>query len=61
MQGQQLHFCCYNSKADKSNDEKGGIGLNNVKQRLQLLYGSDFTLNIQDKPDTYNVELTIPL
>jgi LytS/YehU family sensor histidine kinase len=61
MQGQQLHFSCYNSKADKSNDEKGGIGLNNVKQRLQLLYGSDFTLNIQDNPDTYNVELTIPL
>ena len=61
MQGQQLHFSCYNSKADKSNDEKGGIGLNNVKQRLQLLYGSDFTLNIQDNSDTYNVELTIPL
>ena len=59
--GQQLHFTCHNSKADKPNEEKGGIGLANVRQRLRLLYDSNFTLNIQDNPDTYNVELTIPL
>ena len=57
----QLHFTCHNSKADKPNEEKGGIGLANVRQRLRLLYDSNFTLNIQDNPDTYNVELTIPL
>lgn len=56
-----LTFRCHNSKADKPNTEKGGIGLANVRQRLQLLYDSNFTLNIQDNPDTYNVELTIPL
>jgi len=56
-----LTFRCHNSKADKPNTEKGGIGLANVRQRLQLLYDSNFTLNIQDNPNTYNVELTIPL
>ena len=61
VKGPLLHFTCHNSKADKPNEEKGGIGLANVKQRLQLLYGSNFTLHIQDNPDSYNVELTIPL
>ena len=56
-----LHFECKNSKADNPNKEKGGVGLANVKQRLNLLYGENYTLNIQDEPDTYNVELQIPL
>ncbi len=57
----QLFFRCRNSKADKPNQEKGGVGLKNVRQRLHLLYDNNFTLNIQDEADIYNVELTIPL
>ena len=57
----QLLFSCRNSKADKPNEEKGGVGLKNVKQRLNLLYDNNYTLNIQDEADVYNVELTIPL
>ena len=57
----KLRFTCRNSKADKPNEEKGGVGLKNVKQRLNLLFGSNYTLNIQDSPDVYNVELNIPL
>ena len=57
----KLHFTCRNSKADRPNQEKGGVGLANVKQRLKLLYDNNFTLNIQDNPDTYHVELMIPL
>ena len=49
------------AKADMPNPEKGGVGLANVKQRLKLLYDSNYTLHIQDDADTYNVELTIPL
>jgi len=56
-----LLFSCRNSKADKPNEEKGGVGLANVKQRLNLLYDNNYTLNIQDETDVYNVELTIPL
>lgn len=57
----RLHFECDNSKAQKPNQEKGGVGLANVKQRLNLLYGENYTLNIQDEPDSYNVKLEIPL
>ena len=61
IEHERLKFQCRNSKADKPNQEKGGVGLANVKQRLHLLYDNNFTLNIQDEPDIYNVELTIPL
>ena len=61
IEGTRLRFECRNSKADKPNQEKGGVGLQNVKQRLHLLYDNNFTLNIQDNPDTYIVELIIPL
>ena len=61
IDGDKLHFNCSNSKAETPNQEKGGVGLANVKQRLRLLYDSNFELHIQDKPDTYIVELTIPL
>ena len=34
VKGDRLYFECSNSKADKPNEEKGGVGLANVKQRL---------------------------
>jgi hypothetical protein len=58
---QMLTFSCRNSKADKPNEEKGGVGLANVKKRLNLLYDNNYTLNIQDETDVYSVELTLPL
>ena len=58
---QKLIFTCHNSKAEKPNQEEGGMGLQNVKKRLQLLYDDNYTLNIQDNPETYQVELIIPL
>ena len=61
LDGDMLHFTCSNSKAETPNQEKGGVGLANVKQRLRLLYDSNFELRIQNNPDTYIVELTIPL
>ncbi len=57
----KLFFTCRNSKADKPNQEKGGVGLTNVRQRLDLLFGHNYTLDIQNEPDIYNVQLTIPL
>ena len=58
---QQLHFTCRNSIAEKPNEEKGGVGLANVRQRLKLLYDDNYTLNIQDEAGVYSVELAIPL
>jgi two-component system, LytTR family, sensor kinase len=39
----------------------GGIGLRNVKRRLDLLYNGSHTLHIQDNPGLYSVELSIGL
>ena len=61
IEGTRLLFQCNNSKADKPNEEKGGVGLANVKQRLNLIYGENYTLNIQESHETYKVELEIPL
>ena len=61
IEDDQLHFSCRNSKAEKPNEEKGGVGLANVKQRLKLLYDNNYALKIQDSPDIYSVQLSIPL
>ena len=60
-QGSQLVFTCQNSRIPKEEDKHGGVGLKNVRQRLDLIYGDRYTLDIQDRQDTYTVTLTIPL
>ena len=61
LEDESLRFSCCNSKADVPNQEKGGVGLANVRKRLNLLYDHNYSLRIQDNPDVYTVELTIPL
>ena len=55
-----MHFSCRNSKGEKPNEEKGGVGLANIRKRLNLLYGRDYALRIKNDADTYSVELTLP-
>ena len=57
----RLTFTCTNSKASEPNPEKGGVGLVNVRKRLELIYQNRYTLDIQETDDTYHVTLTIPL
>ena len=61
VEDETLLFRCHNSKADHSNVEKGGVGLANVRKRLDLIYGERYRLGIKDKLDAYHVELSIPL
>jgi sensor histidine kinase YesM len=42
-------------------DEKSGIGLQNVKRRLELSYPERHTLTVEDLPDRYSVQLNIVL
>ena len=58
--GSTIHLHCSNSKAAKTTENKNGIGLRNIKQRLELIYPQQYSLNIQDKADTYEVDLQIP-
>jgi len=57
----KLQFVCRNSKSDKSNEEKGGVGLANVRKRLDLIYDNNYTLHIDDTTDIYSVSLIVPL
>ncbi len=61
---EKIVFTCKNSKAPKKNGthpDEGGVGLQNVKRRMLLIYGKRYDLNIDDLPDTYNIILKLPL
>lgn len=63
MEKNKLHFDCTNSihRRPKKDGCTGGVGLANLRQRLQLLYGDGFTLDITEKEEkTYHVNLIIP-
>ena len=61
----KVDFFIENSKPDappiQSHRRSGGIGLVNVKRRLDLLYPNQYTLKIDDTPKSYAVTLQIDL
>lgn len=61
--GDRLLFSCRNSRPEIKHDEnmKGGVGLSNVRRRLDLLFPDDYTLDIKETDGTYTVKLEIPL
>ena len=63
VENKRLLFNCCNSKPTQvqRTNEKGGMGLQNVRQRLELLYDDDYELDINDGEKTYEVKLDIPM
>ena len=55
----RLLFHCRNTKSGVKH-EYGGVGLNNVTKRLELIYGADYSLDIKDEETTYDVLLDLP-
>ena len=60
-----MQFSCRNSKGDTplnppQGGKTGGVGLANIRKRLNLLYGHDYALRIKNDADTYSVELSLP-
>jgi LytS/YehU family sensor histidine kinase len=51
----------YNDVTNGTKDKSSGIGLNNVKRRLNLLYGSNHALLINKKDGWFTVSLQINL
>jgi sensor histidine kinase YesM len=64
VQNNKCYFNVQNSKIPQSGKtviEKSGIGLQNVKRRLELSYPNNYTLNVQDSEEVYSVELQLNL
>ena len=60
QQDDRVLFSCRNSIAHLANSEKGGVGLANVGKRLQLIYGTDYDLQMADEDGVYSVKLLLP-
>jgi two-component sensor histidine kinase len=59
---ERLHLTVKNSKADQNQiKEYSGIGIENTRKRLALLFDNRFTLDINDGKDLFTVNLSIPL
>jgi sensor histidine kinase YesM len=55
-------FKIENGKGQKvSHSDAKGIGLNNVKRRLELIYGNEHTLQVIESPESFLVILKISL
>ncbi|MEL6864084.1 MAG: histidine kinase [Bacteroidota bacterium] len=65
VERRNVHFYIENSKAERlplqTHRRSGGIGLVNVRRRLNLIYPNQYILNITDKPNTYAIDLSIDL
>ncbi len=63
MNNEALHFVIENSKEaiEKTTEKYAGIGLNNVKRRLALLYPDKHQLKITNEINTFSVELELKI
>jgi two-component sensor histidine kinase len=59
---ERLLLVVKNSKTEKNKiEEFSGIGIENTRKRLELLYGNNYHLDIIDSKDLFTVNLLIPL
>ncbi len=62
IQNNVLLFHCRNSKpANPVRQESGGLGLVNIKRRLDLLFGKSYSLELVDEETSYTVKLQLNL
>jgi sensor histidine kinase YesM len=56
-------LCCRvkNSNHSRGDNPKGGIGLDNVRKRLQILFGGSYQLNVSSTDEEFRVDLTLDL
>jgi LytS/YehU family sensor histidine kinase len=59
--GEEIHFVCSNSNYYRSEDQHHGIGLDNIRKRLRLLFGERYKLSIDDTADCFDVQLLVPV
>lgn len=61
VEDDNIDFFIQNSKSEKKTAlyYKGGIGLKNIKRRLELIYPNDYDLSMNDMDESYSVNLQI--
>ena len=61
--GEYFVFVIYNSKSEiQQKDDrayKKGIGVSNVKRQLDIIYGSNYDLDIKEENNSYKVSLKL--
>lgn len=60
-EGSRVSFRCRNSNHGKAGEQHHGIGLENVRKRLKLLFGNTYTLSIKKDTVSFEILLIIPL
>ena len=58
----EIAFSCNNSVKPEADEKKqGGVGLQNAKKRLKLIYGEDYNLKIDSAPEEFRLLLRLPI
>jgi LytS/YehU family sensor histidine kinase len=55
----QVIFSCANKKTHKHKDTEGGIGIENIRRRLELLYPNQHQLEIKEDQALFTVKLSL--
>ncbi len=61
IENHEIVFHCVNSNFSNSKDQYHGIGLDNVRKRLLLLYGERHIFVIEENTSSFDVRLRIPI
>ena len=61
VQDERLHFLCRGTNANRPDGRTDGLGIDDVRQRLDTDYGLNYSLDIHDTPEAYAVTLVLPL
>ena len=59
-QDEKLFFQCTNTSHKSENDLQHGLGLENIRKRLSLLYGKTYALSIEEENGIYDVLMILP-
>ena len=58
----EIYFLCNNSRKPEAEEKrKGGVGLENAKKRLALIYGDEYELKIDVTQEEYRLLLRLPI
>lgn len=61
IKGNELECQVINSSFNNAGEQHKGVGLENVKKRLRLLYDNNYTLDIRSENNEYRILLIIPI